>query len=251
MAKNDKMLFRLEPLPFESEHFGGSVLRLVIADSKVVAGRDIALLSHPALEEGARLISCRISASSGYASALEEAGYRRVERLLTYWRPVPSEAVASHGVIEPIEQEFPSIITIGEKNFTYDRFHADPYIENAIADAIKAAWVKNSLMGRADLSLIAKSDGVVSGFVLCVRREGNAEIDLIAVAPEARNRGIGRALVIGAVNRYAGKVEKIFVKTQETNLPSRSLYESCGFQLFKEEETFHFIPGAPQPPFEA
>jgi GNAT superfamily N-acetyltransferase len=52
------------------------------------------------------------------------------------------------------------------------------------------------------------------------------------VRESARGRGIGRALVLGAVDRAASRgCRRIDLDVNEDNAPARALYEACGFSF--------------------
>jgi ribosomal protein S18 acetylase RimI-like enzyme len=72
------------------------------------------------------------------------------------------------------------------------------------------------------------------GFVILTRGEaGDAErIFLIAVAPEARGRGVGKALINTAVRHCRRKgMPLLRVGTQSSNKAAVARYESCEFSL--------------------
>ncbi|MCI4358747.1 MAG: GNAT family N-acetyltransferase [Thermoplasmata archaeon] len=54
----------------------------------------------------------------------------------------------------------------------------------------------------------------------------------IVVARGQRGRGIGRALMQGAIDRCRGKFELVELSVFENNLPARRLYESMGFRTW-------------------
>ena len=61
---------------------------------------------------------------------------------------------------------------------------------------------------------------------------GFAYVDLIAVEPDDRNEGVGRALMERAVQWAKEKgLPGITLETQDNNVPACQFYESCGFIL--------------------
>jgi ribosomal protein S18 acetylase RimI-like enzyme len=225
--------------PFEAEFVGGPVYRLTPNG----AWHELEATVGRLVGEGAHLVMCRVPESEeAGARALLDAGFLEVEQLLTLRRTLPSTYAMPPGVDDGTPSDRDACAELGRTCFRYDRFHADPRIRDASADALKAAWSVNSLMGRADRALVFRDEGRVLGFNYCMRREGDAVIDLIAVAAEARGRGIGRALVRGAFAAYAGVLPAMRVSTQESNTPSTALYLSEGFERFTLERTFHYVP---------
>lgn len=78
--------------------------------------------------------------------------------------------------------------------------------------------------------LIAHEAGQPLGFLLAQCAAGESEIINLAVAPAARRRGIGRALVASAMSRarWLG-AQTMFLEVADDNTAARSLYERQGF----------------------
>ncbi len=69
-----------------------------------------------------------------------------------------------------------------------------------------------------------------SGFILARRAPGEEELLLIGVRPEARRKGLGRALIdyFTTIAREAG-AENVFLEMRANN-PAEGLYRACGFK---------------------
>jgi ribosomal-protein-alanine N-acetyltransferase len=239
---------RWQPQPFDSEHLGAPVARLTVAEE----GRGGALESAlPGLlatwrERRIWLLSCRLPAQwSAEGRLLEAAGFRAIETLVTYGRPLDPLPPSPRPATLAGEADAEACIDIGRRAFRFDRYHADPEIDDRGADALKAAWVRNALAGRAEATLVVREEGRARGFVLCLLRDTTAVIDLIAVAPEHHGRGHGRALVAGALRHFADQAHTMQVSTQVANHVSTVLYERLGFRVVGRARTYHRIePGA-------
>ena len=90
-----------------------------------------------------------------------------------------------------------------------------------------------------DFTLGAEEDGALVGIVAFVRAPGlknrhNADLFSMYVAPEARGKGYGRALVqaLLARARALGGVEKVALAVVTTNAAARALYLSLGFTVY-------------------
>jgi len=69
-----------------------------------------------------------------------------------------------------------------------------------------------------------------SGWILCRVITAEAEILRIGIRPSERNRGLGRALLRGALARLAANgVARVFLEVRESNAEARRLYSSAGF----------------------
>ncbi|TPE49922.1 GNAT family N-acetyltransferase [Amaricoccus solimangrovi] len=68
------------------------------------------------------------------------------------------------------------------------------------------------------------------GFALAQTAGPEAELLTIAVDPELRRRGTGRALLETLAEGLAAEgVEEIFLEVAVTNLPARALYRAAGY----------------------
>ncbi|MFT3688752.1 GNAT family N-acetyltransferase [Paenirhodobacter sp.] len=69
------------------------------------------------------------------------------------------------------------------------------------------------------------------GFLLGRVIAGEAELLTLAVAPEARRRGTGRALLAGfAETARARGADSAFLEVAEDNAPARALYAAAGWR---------------------
>jgi ribosomal protein S18 acetylase RimI-like enzyme len=73
--------------------------------------------------------------------------------------------------------------------------------------------------------LVYAEHGVVAGYVTLGTRSffGRDFIELLAVAPDERRRGVGRSLLRGAVDQST--TLDVFISTNRSNRPMRSLLE--------------------------
>jgi ribosomal-protein-alanine N-acetyltransferase len=69
------------------------------------------------------------------------------------------------------------------------------------------------------------------GFILARALAGEAEIVTLAVAPDARRRGLARALLEAAtVQALARGAESLFLEVAEDNVAALRLYAGAGFE---------------------
>lgn len=92
---------------------------------------------------------------------------------------------------------------------------------------------RERLENRSVASFLAGSDGSDFGLVVGVPwggRDGAAGLVSMWVAPEARGRGVGAALVEAVIEwtRDAG-YDRIYLEVADGNAPAIALYASCGF----------------------
>jgi len=129
---------------------------------------------------------------------------------------------------------------IAGRSFIHDRFHRDPRIPSAAADAIKRDWARNFFAGRrGEWMVVARHEKSVAGFLQLLRSGADEMIiDLIAVDSAYRGLGYaGRMIAFAAANcNCAGP---IVVGTQLANIVSVRLYEKLGFRLAGAQYVFH------------
>lgn len=76
-----------------------------------------------------------------------------------------------------------------------------------------------------------------------VRGPGDAEVRALAVAPEARGRGVGRALLQAVADQArACGVRNLVLCTQKTMLAAQHLYTEAGFRRMPERD-WEPVPG--------
>ena len=81
------------------------------------------------------------------------------------------------------------------------------------------------------LNLVADLDGVAAGMVSCTEVvDQKAELISMWVAPEARRRGVGEALVRAVLDHARdGGVVTVVLEVNSENAPAIALYARCGF----------------------
>lgn len=175
----------------------------------------------------------------------ESAGFRLTDTNVTFEKAcVPHDTPPSdHGFGAPVRDartdDEDAVAAIAGTAFRWTRFHRDPAVSNACADAIKAAWVRSFFHGqRGDACLVAEYDGGIAGFLLALVTAEVVTTDLIAVAPQVQRRGIAQALMRALERRHPNA--RVFrVGTQLANLPSLGLYERLGYRVAGATYVFH------------
>lgn len=94
---------------------------------------------------------------------------------------------------------------------------------------------------------VAEQNGEIVGFILFRTASDEAEILTIAVAPDARRGGVGRALVTGAahVASQAGAA-RFFLEVGANNSAARALYARLGFASAGHRKGYYSAPGKPR-----
>lgn len=107
------------------------------------------------------------------------------------------------------------------------------------AQAFDAGWsaatLTETLAQPGVLALLALANGEPLGFVIVravpVAGGGEAEVLTIATRPQARRRGVARALMRAAMAKLAAQgIARVFLEVAVDNAPARAFYESRGFK---------------------
>jgi ribosomal protein S18 acetylase RimI-like enzyme len=115
----------------------------------------------------------------------------------------------------------------------WEEFEAELDHEPYLRETWEEAWEDLSVTVREGVALIAEDEGRPLGFVFCVlgdRGRQTAHVTDIYVRPDARRRGIGRALLAELVEpaREAG-LGHVSLEVLVRNADARRLYERLGF----------------------
>lgn len=177
--------------------------------------------------------------------SLEDEGFRLVDVSLTFETERPPPMIGA-GFRFAQAADSAAVEDLAGRAFTTSRFHLDPRIGRPAANAIKSAWAGNWFRGeRGHGMVVAEGErGEVVGFLLVTwSTPTKLAIDLIAVAPTRRGRGIGTGLIGFAACHGAndGRAPAtMVVGTQAANRESVRFYEKLGFRFQRAEAMFHF-----------
>lgn len=197
--------------------------------------------AHAAAHPGCSYHTRVACADAARAVALADAGFRVVDCGVTLERPPDRGAAAPAGVVMAEATHAEAVAEIGGSAFATSRFHLDPGMPPGAADAIKREWARNCAIGARGVGvLVAVADGAPAGFLsVLAAADGARVIDLVAVDPAHRGRGLGRALVDAFVARFSRDATALRVGTQAANITSLRLYESCGFRVAATAYAMH------------
>lgn len=173
--------------------------------------------------------------------ALKGAGFSHVDTQVTLERAADPAPAAPRMEIRPAAAaDRDAVLEIAGSCFHFSRFHQDEKIGMQSAHAVKRAWVANCLDGkRGEEVLVALDEGRPAGFLAVLLAEDAAIIDLIGVAMQKQQRGIGAGLVDAFIGRWRTRVPCLRVGTQDANVASLRLYQSRGFRLADKARVLH------------
>lgn len=84
----------------------------------------------------------------------------------------------------------------------------------------------------AETALVSDENGRVDGYVVFAQVLDEASVHRIAVDPECRGRGLGKALLQAAMNHMQRDgASRCLLEVRRSNTVARRLYEANGFRL--------------------
>lgn len=103
--------------------------------------------------------------------------------------------------------------------------------------------IQNSLESSHISAFVSYHGAEISGFIFGARAADEAEILNLAVQPERRRTGEGRALVQQLLGSWAGKnLKRVFLEVRESNHGAIKFYEQRGFQQVGRRRRYYDGP---------
>ncbi len=132
-------------------------------------------------------------------------------------------------MIEPMNaSHVPQIAQLEKRCFS------DPWSEKSIASELEnplSVW------------LVAVDGGQLIGYVGSQTVLGETDMMNLAVAPEARRQGTGRALVLALVDALTEKgSHSLMLEVRVSNTPAQKLYEGLGFSQVGRRPKYYVNP---------
>jgi len=125
-------------------------------------------------------------------------------------------------------EDLPALVRIEDRSFSA------PWSEKGMRDALETEVI---------CTLIAQEESVLLGYAMIALLGVEAEIYNIAVDPDARRRGLGRALLAAALQEAINDgAETVFLEVRESNTPARGLYETHGFVPVGRRKNYYTNP---------
>ncbi len=239
---------RLIALAWETEHFGFPVARLAAQDLDDDAVQNE--LEH-AYRQKTRLVVviCPQPRFLPQELLARFAG-SLTDQKVTFARALGADVAAGvDGTIGEFTATEPTaeLIDLAVASGVYSRFNVDVRFPRPLFLEMYRIWITRSVRREiADVVLIDRDEscpGGIAGFITLAVSAGVGKIGLIAVAEQARERGIGRRLM-AASHRWMldHGARETRVVTQLTNKPACALYERSGYAISAVENFYHFWP---------
>ncbi len=152
-------------------------------------------------------------------------------------------AVAGALHIRPaVDADIRAMVAIERASFS------DPWTHAAIASTLRYDHMRVLIAeerggGVGEPAGVGDGAGRPLGYVVAMVAGPEAEIADLAVSPEARRRGIARALIDRLLaDLEAENVAAVFLEVRESNQPARALYESRAFRAIGRRRGYYRLP---------
>jgi GNAT superfamily N-acetyltransferase len=248
------LLFRR--LDWDSTHFGIEMERLehVLAFN---SGEREALLERylaDAVTRGTKHISARVVATEHeIINSLTRVGFEiAAAKAMLRWsdtdnrdREVESDRFSQETEIGPFRDgEIGSLMDLADGAFAINRFIGDPLLPSGQVPKLYRRWLQSLVEAQPSKVFVARRKGIPIALAACslgiavydavVEGLSPGFVGLLAVAPEFRGLGLGRALLTYSQNRLtAAGCTVIYANVDFANRASLAAFQRCGFQTFE------------------
>jgi dTDP-4-amino-4,6-dideoxy-D-galactose acyltransferase len=175
-----------------------------------------------------------------YGGFLADAKVTYIKKVTGTMNPPGTPAYTAAPYLDKVADS--ALIKLALQSSEHSRFRLDPAFPKKLCDKLYACWITNSVS--KDIAwevLVVKDHDDYLGLITLGDKGDRANIGLIAIAEHARGKAIGRILMADAERHFAKRSFSLAqVVTQKQNLGACRLYESCGYQIDKIENIFHF-----------
>lgn len=246
----DSLCLRANVVPWDSDIFGFPVAAISTIDVKklVFAQEQFDLFNIWVRENSFEIVSCRLSHQQINASMfLERNNFRFVEMVL---HPIAIglqtyPAIDTEMVVEQVcEAELPSVVSMAERSFGYERYHVDPRLDPELANIRYGRWISNSFYDSKQVLLKVRLLGgrIVAFFVVENKDDRSVYWHLTAVNPDFQGKKLGYHIWMTMINyhKVAG-IDSIRTTISARNSPVLNLYSKLNFRFASPEMTFHWV----------
>ncbi|PRS41377.1 GNAT family N-acetyltransferase [Bacillus sp. NMCC46] len=143
----------------------------------------------------------------------------------------------------PDEKEYDEAVSLGHQAFVKSRYALDPFLDQNVVQHFYQEWMRNNLLGRADINLVAKVNDEVVGLIQGMTKGDEMALELFAIRPDVQGKGIGKNLFIEMMKvSYERGHRFISAGTQLHNTTAIQLYEKMGFRTTNAFLYYHVWP---------
>jgi dTDP-4-amino-4,6-dideoxy-D-galactose acyltransferase len=227
----------LQTLPWDTEFFGLKIGRVLRSRLDVGSLEAIGIL---AKQGGFRCLYFQAEPDDAETvSVAEEGGFHLVDVRIVLehpfdGRPAPVPRYPVPGDIQlrsPRPNDVPTLEQIAVEIGHTSRFCFDRHFPGDACPRLYRAWLHKAIAEDHDSVMVAHLPEGAVGLIACsLQANSVGEIQLAGVQSGRRGRGVGTALVQGALDWFRAQgVVRAEVTTQARNVPAQRLYQQMGF----------------------
>jgi dTDP-4-amino-4,6-dideoxy-D-galactose acyltransferase len=145
----------------------------------------------------------------------------------------------------PVGLPSPDLVSLALQAGEHSRFRTDPIFPEAAFLRLYSEWIRRSTLREVCSEvLVADAPSSVAsnilGFVTVTCSNDTSSVGLIAVRPDARGGGLGKALLAGAIDAaQRTRCSRIRITTQQSNEAACALYRKLGFSPIARSFVHH------------
>ena len=170
------------------------------------------------------------------AQLVAEQGFELVDIRLTFERDslgaAGSRLTSLPAGVRPFQSsDLPALREMAGRLHEDTRFFFDQRFPRERSAELYRVWLERSCENAQQQVFVAESEGAPEGYVASANgADGVGQIELIGVEFSAQGRGVGRALIMAALDAFASQgIARTRVVTQGRNVRAQRLYQRCGF----------------------
>ncbi len=232
----------IERLDWDSDFFGFGVGRVT---APRLTPADAAACGARAREIGLRCLYflAEPGDTESWGAAIG-AGFDPIDIRVELDRELAPPGPASPDCALAAESDLPALIRLAQGAFTQSRFFRDRHFPPGKAEELFSVWVGRGVSNADGFTALPRTSGEPGAFVSArVAASASGRIELVAVAPELRGRGVGLRLLAACLDELARRgARRVSVVTQASNVAALRLYERAGFHTRSVGVWFHGWP---------
>lgn len=106
-----------------------------------------------------------------------------------------------------------------------------------------AGMIEDSVRSDYDHIEVIEEHGALRGYIIYSAVCDSADLLRVAVAPESRGQGLGKALMDRMLADCSVRnIEKVFLEVRESNSPAIHMYARCGFTEIARRKNYYSSP---------
>ncbi len=119
-----------------------------------------------------------------------------------------------------------------------EKAHKDdiPFVIDIENNSFGNPWSPEQIISAIEKTYLAKEDNIIKGFICIENVLDETHILHMAVHPDFRHQGIGKKLMLRAMEEPSNK---FFLEVRESNLFAQSLYKNFGFKPVSARKNYY------------